>query len=50
MNTIRMFAFVAAVLITALLFRVIAYDLTAPQSIHAVAGAGIAAGRQSTAD
>jgi hypothetical protein len=31
MNMIRMFAFVAAVLITAFLFRVIAYDLTAPQ-------------------
>jgi hypothetical protein len=36
MNMIRMFAFVAAVLITAFLFRVIAYDLTAPQ--HAEAG------------
>jgi hypothetical protein len=32
-----MFAFVSAVLITAFLFRVIAYDLTAPQ--HAEAGA-----------
>jgi hypothetical protein len=31
-----MFAFVSAVLITAFLFRVIAYDLTAPQ--HAGAG------------
>jgi fucose 4-O-acetylase-like acetyltransferase len=50
MNTIRMFAFVAAVLITALLLRVITYGLTVPQSIHAVAGAGIAAGKQSTAD
>ena len=30
MNTIRMFAFAAAVLITAFLFRVLAYDLTAP--------------------
>ena len=36
MNTIRMFAFVAAALITAFLFRVIAYDLTSPQ--HAKAG------------
>ena len=36
MNTIRMFAFVSAVLITAFLFRVIAYDLTEPQ--HAEAG------------
>lgn len=36
MNMIRMFAFVSAVLITAFLFRVIAYDLTAPQ--HAQAG------------
>ena len=36
MNMVRMFAFVAAVLITAFLFRVIAYDLTAPQ--HAQAG------------
>jgi hypothetical protein len=30
MNLIRMFAFVSAVLITAFLFRVIAYDLTSP--------------------
>jgi hypothetical protein len=29
---------------------VITYGLTVPQSIHAVAGAGIAAGKQSTAD
>ena len=36
MSTIRMFAFVAAVLITAFFFRVIAYELTAPQ--HAEAG------------
>jgi hypothetical protein len=36
MNVIRMFAFVAAVLITAFLFRVIAYDLSAPT--HAEAG------------
>ena len=50
MNTIRMFAFVAAVLITALLFGVITYSSTVPQSIHAVVGAGIAAGTQSTAD
>ena len=32
MNTIRMFAFVAAVLITALLFRAIGYGLTVPQN------------------
>jgi fucose 4-O-acetylase-like acetyltransferase len=50
MNTIRMFAFVAAVLITALLFRAIAYGLAVPQSIHAVAAAGIAARTQSMAD
>ena len=31
MTMIRMFAFVASVLVTAFLFRVIAYDLTSPQ-------------------
>ena len=35
MNTIRMFAFVAAVLITAVLFRVIADGLTDEQAVHA---------------
>jgi hypothetical protein len=34
MNTIRMFAFVAAVLITAVLFRAIADVLTDEQAIH----------------
>ena len=48
MNTTRMFAFVAAVLITAFLFRVIAYDLTAPQPTRAVASSK--ASSQSTAD
>jgi hypothetical protein len=47
-NTTRMFAFVAAVLITAFLFRVIAYDLTAPQPTRAVASTK--ASSQSTAD
>jgi hypothetical protein len=32
MNTLRIFAFVAAVLITAYLFRAVAYGLTVPQS------------------
>ncbi len=36
MNITRMFAFVSAVLITAFLFRVLAYDLTEPQ--HAESG------------
>jgi hypothetical protein len=31
MTTIRMFAFIAAVLVTAFLFRVFAYGLSAPQ-------------------
>ena len=39
MNTIRMFAFVSAVLITAFLFRVFAYGLTVPQ--HAVDGTAV---------
>jgi hypothetical protein len=34
MNTIRMFAFIAAVLITAVLFRVIANGLNDEQAIH----------------
>jgi hypothetical protein len=37
MNTIRMFAFVSAVLITAFFARVIADGLTDPQPIQAVA-------------
>jgi hypothetical protein len=31
MNTLRMFAFFAAVLLTACLFRAVAYGLTVPQ-------------------
>jgi hypothetical protein len=55
MNTIRMFAVVAAVLITALLFRVIADGFTSEQPIHAatrVAATGAAAsdGPQSAVD
>jgi hypothetical protein len=55
MNTIRMLAFVAAVLITAFLFRMIADGFTAEQPIHtapAVATTGAAAsdGPQSAAD
>jgi hypothetical protein len=44
MTTIRMFAFIAAVLVTAFLFRVFAYGLSAPQhdevsiSQHAAVG------------
>jgi hypothetical protein len=44
MTTIRMFAFIAAVLVTAFLFRVFAYSLSAPQhdeasiSQHAIVG------------
>jgi len=44
MTTIRMFAFIAAVLVTAFLFRVFAYGLSAPQhdeasiSQHAIVG------------
>ena len=34
MNTIRLFAFVAAVLITAVFFRVIADGLTDEQAVH----------------
>ena len=38
MNTIRMAAFIAAVLITAFFARVLADSLVVPQPIHAVAG------------
>ena len=44
MTPIRMFAFIAAVLVTAFLFRVFAYGLSAPQrdeasvSQHAIVG------------
>jgi hypothetical protein len=34
MNTIRLFAFIAAVLITAVLFRVIADGLSDEQAVH----------------
>jgi hypothetical protein len=40
MNTIRMFAFIAAVLITAVLFRVIADGLTDEQAVHVATEAG----------
>jgi len=46
MNTIRMFAFVAAVLITAFFFRVIADGFTVPQH----APARVAASAQATGD
>ena len=53
MNTIRMLAFAAAVLITAFLFRVIADGFTPEQPIHAAAaahGAAASGGPKSTAD
>jgi hypothetical protein len=37
MNFFRLFAFVAAVAITAFLFGMFSYGLTAPQPIHALA-------------
>ena len=40
MNTIRLFAFIAAVLITAAFFRVIADGLTDEQTVHVAADAG----------
>jgi hypothetical protein len=40
MNTIRMLAFIAAVLITAVLFRVIADGLTDEQADHVATEAG----------
>jgi hypothetical protein len=39
MTTPRMFAFFAAVLVTACLFRAVAYGLTVPQ--HAAAGTSV---------
>jgi hypothetical protein len=39
MNLFRLFAFVAAVVITAVLFGVFSYGLTAPQPTHAAAAA-----------
>jgi hypothetical protein len=39
MNTIRLFAFIAAVLITAVLFRVIADGLADEQSVYAATDA-----------
>jgi hypothetical protein len=55
MNTIRMFAFVAAVLITALIFRVVADSFTAEEPIHtatgvAANGAATSGGPQLAAD
>jgi hypothetical protein len=55
MNTIRMFAFVAAILITALIFGVIADGFNAEESIHpatgvAASGAAASDGPQSAAD
>jgi hypothetical protein len=47
MTTLRMFAFAAAVLITAFLLRVFAYGLTAPQHAAAVR---TSASSQSSAD
>ncbi|MGA2189401.1 MAG: hypothetical protein ABSH33_12785 [Steroidobacteraceae bacterium] len=41
MNTIRMAAFVAAVLITAFFARVLADALAVPQPIHAVTGTAV---------
>jgi hypothetical protein len=46
MNTLRMFAFVAAVLITAFLFRVMAYESTVPQH----PATQVAASAQATGD
>jgi hypothetical protein len=40
MNTIRMVAFIAAVLITAVLFRVIADGLTDEQAVQVATGGG----------
>ena len=40
MNTIRLFAFIAAVLITAVLFRVIADGLSDEQAVHVATEAG----------
>jgi hypothetical protein len=47
MNAIRMFAFVAAVLITAFVFRVIAYASTVQHPIHGAA-ASVVVSPQST--
>lgn len=44
MNITRMFAFVASVLVTAFLFRVIAYDLTSPAHAEAGTSQRVAAG------
>jgi hypothetical protein len=48
MNTIRLFAFVAAVLITAFLFRVIAYASTVQQPVHGATAAATAVSPLST--
>jgi hypothetical protein len=41
MNTIRLFAFIAAVLITAVFFRVIADGLTDERTVHVASEAGV---------
>ena len=52
MNTTRLLAFFAAVLITAILFRAVTYDPTIPQqtATATAARAQSTAGAQSTAD
>jgi len=53
MNTIRIFAFAAALLITAFLFRAVADGFTSEQPIHtalAAQGAAASGGAKSTAD
>jgi hypothetical protein len=48
MNTIRMFVFVAAVLIIAFVFRVIAYVSTAQEPFHPATGTAAPVSQQST--
>jgi hypothetical protein len=50
MNTVRMFAFVAAVLITAFFFRVIAHGLNDEQAPHAATQAAAADHNQAAGD
>jgi hypothetical protein len=50
MNTIRMFAFVAAVLITIVLFRVIADAMTEEQAVAGVATEASSADRPRAGD
>jgi len=54
-KTIRMFAFIAALLITAFIFRAIAHGFTAEEPIHTATGvvahgAATSGGLQSAAD